>query len=67
MTKNMGMVDRVMRVVLALVVGVLYFARIISGVTAFVLGIFAAIFLITGLVGFCPAYAPFGLSTRGKK
>lgn len=67
MTKNMGMVDRVMRVVLALVVGVLYLARLISGVAAVVLGIFAAIFLITGLVGFCPAYTPFGLSTRGKK
>ena len=67
MTKNMGVVDRAMRVVLAVVVAVLFFSRLISGTAAVILGIFAAIFLITGLVGFCPAYAPFGISTRGKK
>jgi hypothetical protein len=55
-----------MRIALALVVVVLFFARLISGIAAVILGIFAVIFLLTGLIGFCPAYAPFGISTRKK-
>ncbi len=62
----MGLVDRGMRIALALVVVVLFFARLISGIAAAILGIFAVVFLLTGLVGFCPAYAPFGISTRKK-
>lgn len=64
MTKNMGMVDRVVRVVLALVVAVLYFTGAISGTLAIILGIVAVILLLTGIVGFCPLYAPFKISTN---
>jgi hypothetical protein len=66
MKKNMGTIDRVIRVALALLIGVLYLAKSISGVAAVILGIIAVIFLITGFVGFCPAYLPFKISTRGK-
>lgn len=66
MTKNMGMIDRVVRIVLAVVVAILYFTGTISGVWAIILGILAAIFLITGFVGFCPLYAPFSFSTLKK-
>jgi hypothetical protein len=66
MKKNMGTVDRTIRIVLALVVAVLYFTGRISGTLAIVLGIFAIAFLLTSLVGSCPAYLPFRLSTRKK-
>jgi len=66
MTKNMGMVDRVVRSILALVVLVLYSAGKISGVTAIILGILAVVFLLTSLVAFCSIYYPFKLSTRRK-
>ncbi|MBN1849717.1 MAG: DUF2892 domain-containing protein [Deltaproteobacteria bacterium] len=66
MKKNMGTIDRVIRVALALLTGVLYLAGAISGVAAIIFGIIAAIFFITGFVGFCPAYVPFKNSTRGK-
>lgn len=65
MKKNMGSVDRVIRIVFAALVGVLYATDQISGTTALVLGLFAAIFLVTALVRFCPLYYPFGLSTTG--
>lgn len=66
MKKNMGTVDRVLRVLVAVVVGALYLAGQITGTAAIILGIVAAIFLLTGFVGFCPLYAPFRISTRGK-
>ena len=64
MKKNMGTVDRSIRVLLALVVGVLYFTDQISGTVAIILGLFAVIFLITSFLNFCPLYLPLKLSTK---
>jgi hypothetical protein len=64
MTKNMGTADRVIRTLIALAVAALYFTGKISGTLAIVLGIVAIAFLVTSAVGWCPSYAPFGLSTR---
>jgi hypothetical protein len=64
MTKNMGIVDRAIRTVLALVVTVLYFTGRISGFVAIVLLVIAGVFLLTSLVAWCPGYLPFGISTR---
>lgn len=62
--QNVGTVDQIIRIVVALAIAVLYAMNIISGAVAIVLGIVAVIFLVTGLVKFCPLYLPFGLSTR---
>jgi len=64
MTKNMGSLDRSVRLALAALVVVLFLTGIISGVWAIILGVLAAIFVVTSLVGYCPLYAPFKLSTR---
>jgi hypothetical protein len=64
MSKNMGTADRVIRTLLAVVIGALYFMNVISGTVAIVLGIVAVIFLLTSFVGSCPAYIPFKISTR---
>jgi len=66
MNKNMGMADRLIRTVLALIVIALYFTGQISGLAAIILGIFAVIFLLTSLISFCPLYVPLKLSTRRK-
>jgi Protein of unknown function (DUF2892) len=66
MTKNMGTADRAIRTLIALAIVVLYFTGKISGTVAIVLGIVAIAFLVTSLVGSCPSYLPFGLSTRKK-
>jgi uncharacterized membrane protein len=66
MTQNMGTVDRIVRLVFAVLVVVLYFTNVISGVVAIILGVLALVFLLTSLVGFCPLYAPFKFSTRKK-
>jgi amino acid transporter len=64
MTKNMGTADRVVRTLIALAIAVLYFTGKISGTLAIILGIVAIAFVLTSLVGWCPSYVPFRLSTR---
>jgi K+-transporting ATPase A subunit len=66
MPNNMGTADRLVRVLLAAVIAALYFGGQIAGTTAVVLGIIAIVFLLTSLVGTCPAYLPFHISTRKK-
>ena len=66
MKKNMGTVDRVLRVIIAIAIGVLYYTNRISGVLAIILGIVAVAFLITSFVSWCPAYDPLGISTCKK-
>jgi hypothetical protein len=66
MKQNMGLIDRVLRVLIAVVIVALFFANVISGVVAIVLLIIAGIFVLTSLISFCPLYIPFGLSTRKK-
>jgi hypothetical protein len=63
----MGLVDRVIRLVLAAVVAVLFFTGQITGTAAIVLGAIAIIFVLTSIVAFCPLYFPFKLSTAKKK
>lgn len=67
MKQNMGTMDRIIRTSLALVVAILYFTDNLSGLAAIVLGIFAVIFLLTSLVGFCPLYTVLGIKTTKDK
>jgi hypothetical protein len=66
MEKNVGTVDRIIRVVVALVIAGLYFTDVISGTLALVLGVVAVIFVATSLLGRCPLYCPLKLSTVKK-
>ncbi|MGD0021515.1 MAG: DUF2892 domain-containing protein [Smithellaceae bacterium] len=63
MKKNMGTIDRIIRILLAIVVIVLYLTGNITGIAAIILGILAFVFIITSLIGFCPLYLPFKIST----
>jgi hypothetical protein len=66
MKQNMGKTDRVLRTVLAVIVLVLYFSKQLTDLAAIVLGIFALVFLVTSVLGFCPLYVPLGISSRKK-
>ena len=66
MTKNMGMVDRGLRTLVAIVIAAMYWTGRISGILGIVLLVFAAVFLLTSFISFCPLYTLFGIST-GKK
>lgn len=63
MKKNMGNSDRIVRVLIAAVILILYFSNTISGTLSIVLLVIAGIFVLTSFVSFCPIYALFGLNT----
>jgi hypothetical protein len=67
MKKNMGAIDRMIRTTIAIVLIILVATGKIDGTVAIIISILAAVFLLTSLVGFCPAYAPLGISTLRKK
>jgi len=63
MKQNMGNTDRIIRVLAAIVIAVLYFTNSITGTLGYVLLGIAGIFLLTSLVGSCPLYSVFGINT----
>jgi hypothetical protein len=67
MKMNMGKIDKAVRILVAAIVVLLYFANVISGTLAVVLLALSAIFVVTSLIGTCPLYLPFGLSSRKKE
>jgi hypothetical protein len=63
MKKNIGNTDKLIRLLIALVIAVLYFMNLISGTLAIILGVVALAMVVTSLVNFCGLYAIFGWST----
>lgn len=63
MKANMGYIERIVRILAAVVIVVLYFTNVISGTAAIILLTIAAIFIVTSLVNFCPIYKLVGIST----
>ena len=63
MKKNMGSTDKMVRLVVAVLIAVLYYTNVISGTVALVLGALAIVFALTSFMSFCPLYVPFGIST----
>lgn len=67
MKKNMGRIDRTLRLGAAAVIAALLIAGAVKGTTAVALAILAAIFVITTFVGICPIYKAMGLSTKASR
>ena len=67
MKKNMGYADRIIRVVIAVTFAGLYFSGSIPGTLGVVLVALSVVFVATSLIGSCPLYFPFGISTLRKK
>jgi len=64
MQANMGTIDRIVRVVVAMIVVGMILSGMVSGVFAIILGVLAAVFVLTSVISICPLYLPFGISTR---
>jgi hypothetical protein len=63
---NMGTADRIIRILLSLVIVLLFFTHMISGVLATILLVIAGILLLTVIFSFCPLYAILGMRTNNK-
>ncbi len=66
MKKNMGGIDRIVRILLVIVIAGLFWKGIIAGTLAYVLLALAVILLLTSFVNFCPLYKLIGLNTLKK-
>ena len=66
MKNIMGTIDKVLRILAAVVMLVLYFTGVITGALGIFLIVLSVVFVVTSLISFCPLYVPFGWNT-GKK
>lgn len=63
MKQNVGNIDRIIRLLLAAVFGVLFFTQTVPGTAGLILLVLGGVFGFTAILGFCPLYTLFGLST----
>ncbi len=63
MKKNMGSIDKAVRIVVALIIAFLYYNGTIAGTLGIVLIVLAVVFVITSFISFCPLYTIFGIKT----
>jgi hypothetical protein len=63
MKKNVGSIDKVVRLLLAALFIVLFVLNVVSGILGYVLLAVAAIFILTSLVNWCPIWAAIGVNT----
>jgi hypothetical protein len=64
MKKNIGRTDKAIRLLIAVVILILAFTKVITGTLAIILIIVAATMVLTSLISFCPIYLPFGVHTN---
>ena len=67
MKANMGSTDKMVRIIIAIVIAILFFTNVISDTLGIILLILAGVFVLTSFISFCPLYFPFGISTKKKK
>ena len=67
MKRNMGNIDRIIRIIIAIVVAALYFTGAIPGTLGIILMVVAAVFVLTSLFSVCPLYSIVGMNTCGTK
>jgi hypothetical protein len=66
MKKNMGTIDKVIRILIAISIIALYYSGIVSGTFAIILLILSVVFIATSFISFCPLYALFNTNTCKK-
>ncbi|RXK62639.1 DUF2892 domain-containing protein [Lacibacter luteus] len=67
MKKNLGNIDRVIRLVTAGVLAMLWFQNVITGTWAIVALVIAVVFALTGFISWCPIYAMLGIKSNAVK
>jgi hypothetical protein len=67
MKTNVGNIDKLLRISMAIVFAVLYFTGTVTGTLGIVLLVLGGVFLLTALLGTCPIYSLVGISTCAVK
>lgn len=66
MKKNMGMADKIIRILFAVTVAILFYAEVITGALGITLVVVGGVLLLTSIINFCPLYAIFGIRSCPK-
>jgi hypothetical protein len=67
MKKNIGILDKGIRLAIALIIVILDINNIVTGTLGDILLIIAVLLVITTFIGSCPLYLPFGWNTNKRK
>jgi pilus assembly protein TadC len=67
MTKNIGSADKIIRFLIALIIGVLYFTNVLTGTIGIIMLVIGGILAATALINFCPIWAGFGMKTTSSE
>jgi hypothetical protein len=67
MKKNMGTIDRIVRIFIAALIAFLFFTEKVTGTAGIILLVLAVVFLLTSFISFCPLYLPLGIKTNKNK
>ena len=67
MKKNMGTIDIVIRILIAIVFVILFVVKAVPLWLGIILLILAAVFIITSIFRYCPLYVPFKINTCKKE
>lgn len=60
---NISPIDRLLRIIAGVLLGILFISGLLSGALAIIILVLSIIMLATGLLKFCLVYAIFGIST----
>ena len=63
MKKNMGSIDRIVRVLLAIIISILFFTNVVSGTLGVVLLVIGGVFIATSFINSCPLYSILGINS----
>lgn len=61
--KNVGSIDRLVRIIVALALAFAAATGMVTGGWAIAAWVVAAVFAVTSVIGFCPAYRLIGVDT----
>lgn len=64
MLRNVGPADRLVRVTIGAVIAFLIVMGLLDGWFAVLMGAFAALMMLTGITGHCPAYRAMDIDSR---
>ena len=63
MTKNIGLSDKIIRLIVAIILTALYVTHTVSGILGTLLLIAGGVLLTTSFINFCPFYSALGINT----
>jgi len=63
MKKNVGSIDKIVRLLLAALFIILFFTHVVVGIFGYILLALAAILILTSIFSFCPIWMLLGVKT----